>query len=128
MPPQLDLAPPGHRLSVATTMVAGLGIERDEIETLLRSLELQRRRAPGFVPIVVVTITRPPLADELGIETRSITSRRTWSNPSESWEVYAQRRLRQLASHYRVDSITAADPGHADAWIALQMRPPPSAG
>ncbi len=124
LPPQLDLAPPGHRHSVATTMIAGLGIEREEIEELLRSLERQRRHVPGFVPIMVVTITRPPLADELGIETRSITSRRKWSDPSESWEVYAQRRLRQLASHYRVDNITVADPGHADAWIALQMRPP----
>ena len=127
LPPQLDLAPPGHRHSVATTMIAGVGIEREEIEVLLRSLERQRRHVPGFVPILVVTITRPPLADELGIETRSITSRRKWSDPSESWEVYAQRRLRQLASHYRVDNITVADPGHPDAWIALQMRPP-SAG
>ena len=127
LPPQLDLAPPGHRHSVATIMIAGLGIEREEIEQLLRSLERQRRHVPGFVPILVVTITRPPLADELGIETRSITSRRKWGDPSESWEVYAQRRLRQLASHYRVDNITVADPGHPDAWIALQMRPP-SAG
>ena len=127
LPPQLELAPPGHGHSVATIMIAGLGIEREEIEGLLRSLDRQRRHVPGFVPILVVTITRPPLADELGIETRSITSRRKWGDPAESWEVYAQRRLRQLASHYRVDNITVADPGHPDAWIALQMRPP-SAG
>ena len=99
-PPRLDLAPPGHRHSVTTTMIAGLGVEQKEVEALLRSLDRQRRHATGFVPVVVITITRPPLADELGIETRVITSRRTWTDPSESWETYAQRRLRQLADHY----------------------------
>lgn len=123
-PPQLDLAPPGHRRAVATTMIAGLGAERTEIEGLLRSLERQRRRSLGFVPVVVITVTRPPLADELGIETRVITSRNSWADMSETWETYAQRRLRQLASHYAVDNIGVADPGHPDAWIALQMRPP----
>jgi hypothetical protein len=126
-PPQLDLAPPGHRHSVATTMIVGLGAEPKEIEALLHSLDRHRRHAVGFVPILVITFTRPPLADELGIETKVITGRGSWSDPAEPWVAYAQRRLRQLANHYRVDNIAVADPGHPDAWIALQARPP-SAG
>ena len=124
VPPQLDLAPSGHRHAVATTLITALGAERKEIERLLHSLDRQRRHAPGFVPVVVITMTRPPLAEELGIETRVITNRANWADPSEPWEAYAQRRLRQLASHYGADNIAVADPGHPDAWIVLQVRPP----
>jgi hypothetical protein len=123
-PPQLDLAPAGHRRAVATTLVAAFGTEGKELDALLRSLERQRRQAPGFVPVVVITVTRPPLTEALGIETRVITSRAGWTDASEAWETYAQRRLRQLASHYGADNIAVADPAHPDAWIALQMRPP----
>ena len=101
VPPQLDLAPSGHRHAVATTLITALGAERKEIERLLHSLDRQRRHAPGFVPVVVITMTRPPLAEELGIETRVITNRANWADPSEPWEAYAQRRLRQLASSLR---------------------------
>ena len=124
VPPQLDLAPSGHRHAVATTLVVALEVELDEVETLIRALDRQRRHAPGFVPVVVITLTRPSLADELGIETRVVTRRRNWSDTSETWEAYAQRRVRQLGSHYGVDNVTAADPAHPDAWIALQVRPP----
>jgi hypothetical protein len=124
-PPQLDLAPVGHRHAVATTLIACLGAKRKEIERLLRSLDRQRRHAVGFVPVVITTISRPPLADELGIETRSITNRSRWSD-TEPWESYAQRRLRQLASHYGADNIIVTDPAHPDAWIAMQLRPPRS--
>jgi glycosyltransferase involved in cell wall biosynthesis len=123
-PPQLDQAPAGHRHAVATTLVTAFGTEGKQLDTLLRSLEHQRRQAPGFVPVVVITVTRPPLTEALGIETRVITSRAGWTDASEPWETYAQRRLRQLAGHYGVDNIAVADPTHPDAWIALQMRPP----
>ena len=123
-PPKLDLAPAGHRHAVATTLVAALGSEGKELDALLHSLERQRRQAPGFVPVVVITVTRPPLTEALGIETRVITSRAGWTDTSEAWETYAQRRLRQLAGHYGADNIAVADLAHPDAWIALQMRPP----
>jgi hypothetical protein len=123
-PPKLDLAPTGHRRGVATTLVVAFGTEGKELDALLRSLERQRRQAPGFVPVVVTTVTRPPLTQALGIETRVITSRSGWTDTSEAWETYAQRRLRQLASHYGADNVAVADVAHPDAWIALQMRPP----
>jgi hypothetical protein len=123
-PPQLDLAPAGHRRAVATTLVVAFGSERKYLDALLRSLEHQRRQAPGFVPVVVITVSRPPLTEALGIETRVITSRAGWTDTSEAWETYAQRRLRQLAGHYGADNIAVADIAHPDAWIALQMRPP----
>jgi hypothetical protein len=65
--PQLDLAPPGLRRSTTTTLVAHLGVDRKEVEALLRTLDAHRRRAPGFIPVVVITITRPDLAAELGV-------------------------------------------------------------
>jgi hypothetical protein len=120
--PQLDLVPPRLRSSTTTTLIACLGARRTEVEALLRALDEHRRHAPGFIPLVVITITRPDLAVELGIETHVITGRAKWADPGEAWPDYAQRRLRQLAAHFAVDNITAADPTHPDAWIALQMR------
>jgi len=120
-PPQLDLAPAAHRHSVATTMIAGLGATHEEIEELLTTLEHQRRHAVGFVPIVVITIRRPSLADDLGIEMRVITSRDNWDESSEPWESYAQRRLLQLARQCGADNIFPLDPRHPDAWMVLQI-------
>ncbi len=120
--PSLDLLPPGMRCSTTLTLVACLGAPQADVERLLQRLDEHRRRAPGFVPVVVVTIARPDLAVELGIETRVITSRRNWTNTDEAWHDYAQRRLRQLAAHYDVDNVAVADPIHPDAWIALQIR------
>ena len=57
-------------------------------------------------------------------EVRVITARSHWRDEHESWPDYAQRRLRQLARHYGADNIAVADPGHPDAWIVLQVRPP----
>lgn len=122
--PLFDAIPPGHRTSFTVTLVACLGAETDQVERLLRSLDAHRRRAPGFVPVVVTSVTRPPLATQLGIETKVITSRGYWTDPSEAWPDYARRRLRQLAAHYRVDNVVVADPHHPDAWIALQLSPP----
>ena len=120
--PSLDLAPHGLRGSYTTTLVSCLGASADEVEAVLEALDHHRRRAPGFIPLVVTTITRPAAATRLGIETRVISSRRGWDHPSEEWIDYAQRRLRQLSAHYRVDNVAVADPLHADAWIALQLR------
>ncbi len=122
--PSYDLIPPNQRSSYTTTLVACLGAPVDEIEQLLVALDGHRRQVPAFVPVVVTTATRPPLAAKLGIETKVITSRRNWSDPSEAWPDYAQRRLRQLAAHYRVDNVVVADPQHPDAWVALQLPPP----
>ena len=121
-PPSLDLVPSGLRRSTTMTMFACLGADSADVEALLRTLDGHRRRAPGFIPIVVVTITRPDLASELGIETRVITPRHRWVDHNEAWADYAQRRLRQLASHYAVENIAVGDLMHPDAWIALQLR------
>ena len=121
-PPALDLVPPGLRSSTTTTMLACLGADSEHVEALLRTLDDHRRHAPGFIPVVVVTIARPDLAVELGIETRVITPRHRWTDSNETWVEYAQRRLRQLAAHYEVENIAVHDPMHPDAWIALQLR------
>lgn len=122
--PSLDLAPPGQLRASVVTLVACLGSELADVELVLRALDQHRRHAPGFVPIVVVTITRPHLADQLGVEVRVITARSHWTDEHESWPDYAQRRLRQISGHFSVDSLSVADPTHPDAWIALQLLPP----
>ena len=89
---------------------------------MLAALDVHRRHAPGFIPVVVTSITRPALAVELGIETKVITNPSRWDDADEAWVDYAQRRLRQLAAHYQADNITAANPTDDYAWIALQLR------
>ena len=120
-PPQLDLAPLGHRRSIATTMVVAIEAERRDVERLLRSLDTLRRRAVGFVPVVVIAVTLPALAAELGIETVVVTNPRNWSNTDEPWETYAQRRIGQLARRYDVDNVVPGDLSSATAWMALQL-------
>lgn len=120
--PSLVDVPPGHRRSFTTSLVAALGADIGAVESLLTALDRQRRRAPGFVPVVAITIRRPDLAEVLGIETAVITSRRNHSGPPEVWPEYARRRLRQLAIRHRADNIVVADPLHDDAWIALQLH------
>ncbi|MGA1438450.1 MAG: glycosyltransferase [Ilumatobacteraceae bacterium] len=126
VPPVLADVPIGHRPSFTTTLVAALGAETGEVEALLAALEQHRRRAPGFVPVVAITVRRPPLAERLGIETVVITSRRNHSGPPGAWPEYARRRLRQLAIRHRVDNVVVANPAHEDAWIALQVHRSPS--
>ncbi|MGB1631522.1 MAG: glycosyltransferase [Acidimicrobiales bacterium] len=121
-PPVLADVPPGHRRSFTTTLVAALGADIDEVEGLLRALERHRRRAPGFVPIVVITVRRPRLAERLGIETVVITSRQKHAGAPATWPDYARRRLRQLANHHRVDNVVVANPAHNDAWIGLHVH------
>ncbi len=125
--PTLADVPIGHRRSFTTTLVAALGAEVDEVEDLLKAIERHRRRAPGFVPILAITVRRPPLAERLGIETVVITSRRKHTGAPETWPEYARRRLRQLANHHQVDNVVVANPTHRDAWIGLQVHGPRSA-
>ena len=121
-PPVLADVPPGHRRSFTTTLIAALGADVDEVEDLLEAIERHRRRAPGIVPILVITARRPPLAERLGIETVMITSRRKHTGAPQTWPDYARRRLRQLATHHQVDNVVVANPTHNDAWIGLQVH------
>ncbi|MGA9275384.1 hypothetical protein [Ilumatobacter sp.] len=120
--PSLALVPPGMRSSYATTLVVCLGAANAELEDAIRVLDQQRRQAPGFIPIIVVEGTRPPLAAELGIETAVITSQLEWDRALEPWSVYAQRRLRQLAVHHQVDNVVPIDLAGVGGSIVLQMR------
>jgi hypothetical protein len=120
--PAFALIPAAQRRAHTTTLIACLGAPLERVESLLGQLDKHRRRAPGFIPILVVTLSVPPLARELGLETRVITSRRNFSSDTEDWDDYAVGRLRQLAMHYRVDNVAAAGFDDADAWIALQCR------
>jgi hypothetical protein len=119
--PSLALAPPGLRAAYTTTLVACLGSSATQVDATLRALDRHRRQAPGFIPLVVVTIGRPTLAAELGIETAIITSPTHFDASVESWATYAQRRLRQLAAHHGADNVVPADPTHEYAWIAMQL-------
>jgi glycosyltransferase involved in cell wall biosynthesis len=102
-----------------TVLVSCIGLDRSGVDDALRSLDEHRRHQLGFVPLVVTSGIRSELADQLGIETKVITGRQKWSDPQESWTEFAIRRLRQIASSYRVDSIVPAQVTHPDAWIAL---------
>lgn len=120
--PVWDLIAPRQRESHRVELVVALGEATDEIADLLAHLDAHRRRLPGFIPIVVMTCTRPVDAGGVGIETKVVTSRRNHADPAERWEDYAHRRIREIAASYDVDDIVVADARHPDAWIALQMR------
>jgi hypothetical protein len=111
------------RASYAITMVTCLGADPDTVDDIVRLLERQRRRAPGFIPIVVQTTVRSTVAAELGIETALIMDRSQLAEKQTgSWEDYAQHRIHELAAQFDVDNIVPADPYHPDAWITLQQR------
>jgi hypothetical protein len=99
-----------------------VGETTNEIADLLAHLDTHRRRLPGFIPIVVMTCTRPIDAGVLGIETKVLTSRRNHADSTEQWHDFIYRRIRQIAATYDVDDIGVANTRHPDAWIALQQR------
>lgn len=122
VPPVWGLIPPGQREAHSVELIVALGETTDEIADLLTRLDAHRRRLPGFVPIVVMTCTRPIDAEAVGIETKVVTSRRNHADSNQQWEDYAHRRIREIAASYDVDDIVVADARHPDAWIALQQR------
>ena len=120
--PVWDLIPPGQRESHSVELIVAIGETTNEIADLLAHLDTHRRRLPGFIPIVVMTCTRPIDAGVLGIETKVLTSRRNHADSTELWHDFAYRRIRQIAATYDVDHIGVANTRHPDAWIALQQR------
>ncbi len=122
VPPVWNLIAPGQREAHRVELVVALGETTDEIADLLAHLDAHRRRLPGFIPIVVMTCTRPIGSEAVGIETKVITSRRNHGDATQRWEDYAHRRIREIAASYDVDDIVAANARHPDAWIALQLR------
>jgi hypothetical protein len=121
--PRIDLEPPGAGAYRPTVMVVCLGADRERVETVIRAVAEQRGRVGGFQPVVVMIGARPELAARLGVEVRVVQGRKAWGGPADEWPDFAYRRLRQIAAHHRVDSITVDDVTHPDAWIALQLRP-----
>ncbi|MFK8025116.1 MAG: hypothetical protein AB8G26_14240 [Ilumatobacter sp.] len=120
--PEWESIPAGQRAGLSIELVAALGETTGEVAELIAHLDLHRRKLPGFVPIVVMTCSRPPAPLLFGIEARVITNRRNHADPLVSWEDYALKRLRQIGASYDVDEIVVSDARHPDAWIALQQR------
>jgi hypothetical protein len=125
--PRLDLEPPGAAAHRPTVLVVCLGADRARIETVLRAVAEQRARVGGFQPVVVMIGARPELAARLGVEVHIVPGRKAFGGPADEWPDAVYRRLRQIAAHHRVDSVTVDDVTHPDAWIALQLRPPGAA-
>ncbi len=116
--PSFSLIPPGLRAQRPVHLLTLLGVETREVQRALHALAAHRKVACGFHPVLVITGPVPPLAQELGIECKSITGQKTWSGEG-TWPEYVMLRLRQLASTYEAWSITPFDASHPLAWITL---------